>query len=192
MNTSNLQNHLKFEFPEFEGNVRLRELILYISQKCANDPTFGATKLNKLLFYSDFFSYFRYGEPIAGLEYQKLPNGPAPKQLVPVRESMVSSGDVAMQKVSFFNKQQHRCVPLRDPDLSRFKGRDIALIDELIEGLWGKTASEVSELSHKRAWRIAKDRESIPYQAIFLSDDDELTDAEIAHVAELNREHKWE
>jgi hypothetical protein len=184
--------HLKFEFPELEGNERLRELILYISQKCSADPTFCATKLNKLLFYSDFLSYFRFGEPIAGLEYQRLPHGPAPKQLVPVREAMIKDGDLILQKVPFYDKQQHRCVPMRDPDLGKFKGRDIALIDALIQSLWAKTATEVSEISHQRAWRIAKDRESIPYEAIFLSDDDDLTDAELAHLKALNQEHGWE
>ena len=39
-----------------QGDERkLRELILYISQRCANDPTFGAIKLNKTLCFSDFF-----------------------------------------------------------------------------------------------------------------------------------------
>jgi len=189
---NDLQSNLKFEFPEFEGNERLRELILYISQKCADDPTFGATKLNKILFYSDFYSYFRFGQPVAGLEYQRLPNGPAPKQLVPVRQEMIADGDVAIQKITFKNKQQHRCIPLRDPDLSKFSGRDIALIDEQIEDLWGKRASEVSDESHQRAWRIAKDRESIPYQAIYLSDSDDLTEDDVLRVAALNREHKWE
>ena len=187
-----LTEKLTFEFPERDGCKHLRELILYISHKCATDPTFGATKLNKILFYSDFFSFFRFGEPIAGLEYQKLPNGPAPKQLVPVREAMKRDGDLAVQKTAFFEREQHRCVPLRDPDLGEFKGRDIALIDELIQRLWGKTAKEVSELSHRRAWRIAKDRESIHYQAIFLADDDDLSEAEADRIAELNRIHRWE
>ena len=63
---------LKFEFPELDGNKRLRELVLYVSHKCSNDPTFGATKLNKILFYSDFWSFFRFGEPIAGLRYRNF------------------------------------------------------------------------------------------------------------------------
>ncbi len=160
-----MEEHLTFEFQNLDGNARLRELILYVSQRCADDPTFVATKLNKILFYSDFFSYFRFGEPISGIEYQRLPNGPAPKQLLPVRNQMLRAGDLAMEKISFFNQQQHRCVPLRDPNLDQFKGRDIALIDDVIQKLWGKTATEVSKLSHQRAWRIAKDRDSIPYQA---------------------------
>jgi hypothetical protein len=187
-----MEEKLTFEFPGIDGDSRLRELILYISQKCSDDPTFGATKLNKLLFYSDFFSYYRHGQPISGIEYQKLPNGPAPKKLVPVREEMVNCRDLTMQTVNFFSKQQHRCVPHRDADLSQFTGRDIALVDELINDLWGKTATEVSKLSHQRAWRIAKDRESIPYQAIFLSDDDDFDQSTLDRVAELNQKHSWE
>src|SRR5438034_10969942 len=101
-----MEEDLTFKFEEIDGQARLRELILYVSQRCANDPTFGATKLNKILFYADFFSYFRFGEPIAGIEYQRLPNGPAPKQLLPVRRQMLAEGDLAMEKTRFFEKQQ--------------------------------------------------------------------------------------
>lgn len=188
---NNATEKLKFEFPELDGAALLPELILYISQKCSDDPTFGATKLNKILFYSDFFSYFRFGRPIVGLEYHRLPKGPAPKRLPFVRDQMLSNRDIAIQKVPFFDKEQHRCVPLREPDLTKFTGRDIALIDEVIKSLWGKTAKEVSDESHQRAWRIAKDREPIPYQAIFISDDD-LTEADIARVRDLNQQHQWE
>jgi hypothetical protein len=192
MNTIESQNRLRFEFSDLDGESLLRELILYISQQCAEDPTFGAVKLNKILFYSDFLSYYQFGEPIAGVEYQRLPNGPAPKRMLPIRSKMEQDGDIAIEKLAVFDKQQHRCVPRRDPDLNRFKARDIAVVDRLIRTLWGKTATEVSEMSHRRAWRIAKDKQSIPYQAILLSDDDEFSDAEIDRVSELNREHQWE
>ena len=33
---------------------RLGELILYIAERCADDHTLGATKLNKILWFSDF------------------------------------------------------------------------------------------------------------------------------------------
>ena len=183
--------NLKFEFPELDGNARLREMILYVSQKCCDDPTFSATKLNKILFYADFFSYFRYGAPVTGVEYMKLPNGPAPRQLVPVRDQMVEDKDIAIQKKAYFKYVQHRICPLREPDTNAFSARDILLVDEAIEMLHGKSAKDVSEESHGRAWRIAKDQESIPYQAIFLSDDD-LTEADIACVTKLNRVHQWE
>ena len=33
-----------------ENEERFRELVLCVSQKCANDPKFGSVKLNKILF----------------------------------------------------------------------------------------------------------------------------------------------
>ena len=35
----------------------------------------------------------------------------------------------------------------------------------------GKIRNEVSHLSHGKAWEVANDGQSIPYEAVFLSDD---------------------
>lgn len=80
-----------------ENEARFRELILYISQKCADDSTFGSVKLNKILFFSDFLTYAEFGEPITGFVYQKLANGPAPNRLLPIRNDMIEKGDLGLQ-----------------------------------------------------------------------------------------------
>src|SRR6266849_3234100 len=79
---------------------KLAELILYISQKCATDPKFGAIKLNKILYLSDFLSFGNWGEPITGVEYQHLRKGPAPRRLIPVREALQKDGKLLVQSVS--------------------------------------------------------------------------------------------
>jgi hypothetical protein len=84
-----------------KGNERkLEELILYISQKCANDKTFGSIKLNKILCYSDFTFYVYNGHGITDMDYQKLANGPAPRRLVPVRDKMIRKGHLVHRTVS--------------------------------------------------------------------------------------------
>src|SRR6266498_2034018 len=85
-NKTSSSSKLTFDFPEMDCEERLREMILYICAKCADDPAFGATKLNKILWFSDFLAYFQRGVPITGVAYQRLSRGPAPKRLVPVRE----------------------------------------------------------------------------------------------------------
>ena len=50
---------------------KFKELVLYIASRCERDPTFGAVKLNKELFFSDFWAYAEFGEPITGAEYIK-------------------------------------------------------------------------------------------------------------------------
>src|SRR5438067_8225208 len=93
---------------------KLAELILYISQKCANDPTFGATKLNKILCYSDFVFYAYHHRGITNVEYQKLPNGPAPRRLIPVRDKLIKNGDLALQAVVLKSGEtQKRTVNVR-------------------------------------------------------------------------------
>ena len=52
---------------------KFKELVIYIAGRCESDPYFGAVKLNKLLFFSDFFAYAKLGNPITGAEYMKLP-----------------------------------------------------------------------------------------------------------------------
>src|SRR5258708_16579429 len=130
-----------------ENESRYRELVLYVCQKCATDPKFGATKLNKILYFADFLAYAQLGEPITGFEYQKLPNGPAPRRLVPIREEMVKDRELALQYVKLVNGHvQERPVGLRAARLSVFTPEQISLVDGVIEELRDETSEEDSKL----------------------------------------------
>lgn len=183
--------NLTYEFKDLQTDDRLKELVLYISEKCAGDPTFGSTKLNKVLFFSDFLAYAQTGKPITGAEYQKLPHGPAPKRLIPISKKLIANRALAIKEVSLGNKTQRRPIALIKADLSDFTGEEIAKVDEVIEYLKGHTAAFVSEVSHQRAWRITGDNEPIPYEAALLSDDG-VTDYEINRAKELSEKYGWE
>lgn len=170
---------LTFGSDDSATRTRLRELILYIADRSQDDPKFGATKLNKILYFSDFVSFREHGKPITGAMYMRLENGPAPTHLVPVRNEMVASGEIAMEPRRYYTYQQIVLKPLRKPNLSLFTAEDIALVDAIIQELRELDAKELSDLSHNRAWQIANEREPIPYEAIFLSDDP-LTEADVA------------
>lgn len=149
---------------------RLREMILYISALCGEDQHFGVTKLNKILFYADFISFLRYGEPITGVEYMKLPQGPAPLYIMRVREEMENNKELVVRKQNVHTYVQHRLIPLREPRFDMFKARDVALINEIVEMLCDMNARDVSDLSHGRAWQIASEKGLIPYEAVLISD----------------------
>jgi hypothetical protein len=169
-----------------ENEEKFRELILYISQKCATDPRFGAVKLNKILFFSDFLSYAKTGDPITFFEYQRLPNGPAPRRLIPVRSKMLEERILGIQEVRLRSgKTQKRTVNLRLPNLKIFTGEEIELVDSVIEALADADAETASELSHQMVgWQIVADGETIPYGTIFLSNEP-LTYAEVLRGREL-------
>ncbi len=168
---------------------KLGELILYISQKSLADPKFGSVKLNKILYLSDFLAFGNWGAPITGVPYQHLRMGPAPKRLVPVRDELRSRGDLAIKEVPLMSGNvQIRTVNLREPKLDAFTGKEIALIDKVIETLAGLDAEEASEYSHRFVgWKMTKENDPIPYGTIFISDEP-LSDAEIIRGQELARE----
>jgi hypothetical protein len=171
-----------------ENETRYRELVLYICQKSATDPKFGATKINKILYFSDFLAYATLGEPITGFEYQRLPNGPAPRRMLPMRDEMEKRRDLGFQIVPLRGgRTQHKAVNLRQPDLSVFTAAQISLVDRIIEELWNLDAEAVSDLSHRMmGWRLADLGETIPYETVFISSEP-LTETDVQRGRELRR-----
>jgi hypothetical protein len=152
------------------NDTKMKELILHVAEASQADEKFGAQKLNKILFYADFLSYLQRGKSITGQEYFALSEGPAPKRLLPIREAMCESGDIAIKRANYFGLPQERLVALRRPNYSELEAEDIALVDAIIEKLRGKNGKEVSEESHKFAgWRIAfakGEKTLIPYSLV--------------------------
>ncbi len=151
-------------------HTKLKELMLYIAERCQFRHNFGATMLNKILFFSDFISYARYGEPITGEDYFKLDWGPAPKYLLEAREELEREGAIITQVKKTWRGDQTRIVPKdREADLSVFDARQISLVDSIVDELKDESAKSVSGLSHKfYGWQITPDRETIPYETVFL------------------------
>ncbi|HLG36700.1 MAG TPA: type II toxin-antitoxin system antitoxin SocA domain-containing protein, partial [Nitrososphaera sp.] len=74
------------------NDEKLENLILYISLKSKRSKTFGAIKLNKILFFSDQKAYVEMGRSITGQEYQALKQGPCPRRMKPVQDQLVQGG----------------------------------------------------------------------------------------------------
>ena len=175
-----------------QDTQKFKELVLFISERCATDPNFGATKLNKILFLADFWSYAHSGEPITGVEYIRLPNGPAPRPLVPIRKEMIANGELAIQETSLAKEMSRkRPVNLRSADLSLFTAAEIALVDQIIAMCGPATATRMSDYTHSwHGWIAAADQETIPYETVFISDDP-ITPFELERGKELAKQHGW-
>jgi hypothetical protein len=166
---------------------RLKELIVYIASKCQDDPAFGTIKLNKILFQADFRAYRLRGRPITGTPYFRLKHGPVPKAVVPIMRELHQDDAVRTQTRLVGGREQKRPIALRPADLSYFSGEDIAIVDDIILELWGRSATAVSEESHGIQWRTRFDRDPIPYETAYLSDDP-VTPEEIQRAEELIRD----
>lgn len=151
------------------NETKFSELVLYIAEKMKEDKSYGATVLNKVLFYADFFHYAEHGAPISGAQYNRLPHGPAPRRLLPVRERLVNEGRAVIRTKQVGARNQHRLESLEEANLSLFTGAEIETVNEVIDMVRNHTAVSISDVSHEMSgWKLAKDNEEIPYSSIFL------------------------
>lgn len=181
--------------PEIEFKTeKFKELLLYLARECKDDTYFGATKLNKQLFFADFLAYARFGHPITGAAYMALPYGPGPKRLVPIREEMIEDDDLYLER----RGSQERIVALRKPNMKLFSKEEIETVDEVIESLREHDAEKVSQLSHKFLGWLAARAESeargynviIPYSTVFVSNAP-VSKRVMAHGHELAKKYEW-
>ncbi len=152
------------------SDEKLKELILLIAEWSQADEKFGAIKLNKLLFHCDFSAFLTFNKPITGQEYFALPQGPAPKRLLPITEKMQTHQELAYQQVLDHGFLQKRPIALRSAKVSVFTPREMKLISQTVQKYWRMTASEISDQSHLfLGWKTAKEKETIPYSTALVS-----------------------
>jgi hypothetical protein len=150
---------------------KLKNLILFITKEGADDPTLGAVKLNKLLYFADVRAYLELKRPITGVTYQHLPEGPAPRAMVPSQREMIEAGQIEIVPARYFTQSQNRIIAKAEP-AEIFSPEELRIVREIIRELWGKSAREVSQLSHDEwAYKLTTNGEDIPFQLAWLSSD---------------------
>lgn len=143
---------------------KLRQLILHISTLSERDESFGAIKLNKLLFHADFTAYALWGKPITGVPYFALENGPAPRPMKKLLGLMAKSGDIAIRENDYFGYPQNRVIPLKSADTTSFTVDEMNLLFHFIQQYWGVSGTSMSNESHDfLGWAAAELEEDIPY-----------------------------
>ena len=172
-NTSALSTGGSYQPKSFKFRPdKFRELVVYVAKGSAADPTFGAIKLNKVLYYSDFASYRQLGQPITGATYRKFFEGPAPVELPDVRRELIDSRDATSEERPYFAGSLVRLVIRvgREPNRELFKPGELEIVDQVVDFFEGKTEREVADFSHKEpGWAAARDREDIPYETAWMS-----------------------
>jgi hypothetical protein len=169
------------------NDAKLRELILYVADASLEDPDFGMTKLNKVLFNADFTAYGRTGQSITEQDYTKQRNGPTVRRMLPAINDLAQAGDAVIKQVDRYGYKQKRVIALREPDLSLFNAEEISLIDESINVMRDMNAVKVSDLSHEfPGWKLVDEGQRIPYESVFLSDEPP-TDREMKRGWELSQ-----
>ncbi len=151
---------------EFSGYSELNvlKLIEVIVFMCS----FGGslkTKLNKLLFYADFYGFKRQTKSITGLRYIHLQYGPVPDNFDFVYAQLLKDGVLNKEEVSFSNGfVGENFKAARETDWSLFN-EDEREVMQLINRIFKDfSSSEIVDYSHKeKAYTDTSMRDVISY-----------------------------
>lgn len=153
------------------GQDRLRQMILYVSAKCADAERFGLIKLNKIIWKADFDSFAARGTAVTGRAYKRQKFGPVATDMMPLYSEMLRDGLISIERVDFGDGViEKRTTPQAQAKLDRFSLSDLAFVEESIQYYWQKTGEEPSDDSHGVAWSTRSNGEDMPYELAYLSD----------------------
>jgi len=149
---------------------KLSHVVHYICYQCRDDPSkLGATKLNKVLWFAEMFSYKHSGVPITGEAYMKMQFGPVSMHLPQVLSNLESSGLLTIDK-SEEDFETTLYYARKGPKEDVLSVREMNIINSQIEHICDEhTATSASEKSHDEMWRIAQMHEILPYAAAVVS-----------------------
>lgn len=141
---------------------KFKQLVHYVIWKAGKRAWFGATKLNKVLWFSDTEAFAHTGKPITGATYTRQQFGPVPKPIMPIRSELQREG--AIQVAS--EGKLERVTALTKPEMGSFTLAEMAIVDWWIEHIATyETAQSISAKSHDYPWQIASLGEPLPMTA---------------------------
>lgn len=150
---------------------KFKEVLLYILNKVGSRPNIGQTVIYKLLYFIDFDFYEKFEEQLTGARYIKNRYGPTPVEFKKITEEMEQKGEIEKVKSRYFQYDQKKYLPRREPDLSKLSAQEIKHIDEVLARFSDKNAQELTEYSHSDVpWRVHKSGEIITYESVFYRD----------------------
>jgi transcriptional regulator with XRE-family HTH domain len=147
---------------------KFREVLLYILNKVGAKSNIGETVIYKLLYFIDFDFYEKYEEQLIGATYKKNTFGPTPIEFVAIVNDMIANKEIEKVKSEYFQREQKKYLPLRNACIDSFSAKELKLIDEVLNRLSDKNATQISEYSHGDIpWKVTEDMEVIDYETVF-------------------------
>lgn len=138
-----------FKKPSLE---RLLEAVVFFAQRLSP----WKTKLNKLLFYSDFLHFKEYGVSLTGSRYCAIQLGPVPENFQSVFEYAARRGIVKVEEISFTNGGTGEKFSIGEdrefnPDL--FEERELQTMERVCKQFEALNTQEIIDISHREpAW----------------------------------------
>lgn len=127
---------------------KARQMVLYFAIKCRP----FVTKMNKLLFYADFFHYKKTGVSISGMTYQAITNGPVPQRYA----GLIDNATDLVERVDEYYPNDiagERLISDHEFDSSLFSVEELKTLEEIAFRFKKTPTKEIVSLSHQEdAW----------------------------------------
>ncbi len=145
-NTSIIPNrYTGYSIPSFE---KFANMVLYF---ISNAPF--KTRLNKLLFYSDFANYKYTGYSISGCRYAAIDMGSVPDQYSLIFGLLEAENIITTEVVTISGRENEKFVPLNEFDKSLFSNLEIKSLEMVMKKFNSLTTPEIMKIAHEeRAW----------------------------------------
>lgn len=153
-------------FSEFSGfNAfdlkKFSNVVLYFVNEI---PKVTKTKLNKLLFYTDFKYFAKSTISITGVTYARLKFGPVPNDYELLYGAMTNSKLLSIGEEISNGYEVHYYVAEKPFDESLFNEGELQVMADSVRRLAKYSAGQISELSHReKAWIENDNSELISY-----------------------------
>jgi uncharacterized phage-associated protein len=141
---------------------KLKAAVWLIASHCPPEEM-GNVKMHKTLYFADMMAYLNTGEPITGVEYQKQKFGPTARYLTSAIQDLEKEGKLLIKEENYFGFMKKKYVVIAPYQTNQLGADDERLLREVADYVRGKSAREISEISHNAAWEAAEMGESIPY-----------------------------
>ena len=124
------------------------------------------TKLNKLLFFSDFKHFKNNKVSITGSRYVKIKFGPVPDKWRYYLASLIEEGALDAEEI-FYDEDitGEKLTSARKPDLSIFSEVELITLASVKNHFKGWTATRIRDFSHnEKGYKDTPDGQPIPYR----------------------------
>jgi hypothetical protein len=162
------------------SNAKNKNLILYICERASQQKDFGATKLNKALWFSDMIHYLKTGSFISSFKYVRQDQGPTPdpSAFLSLRRSMIHANEFKYEPIDYFGRTLHKCQNVAEPDKTYFNELELEVIDKTIDDISSLSGSQLSEMTHNLGWdKTSNGEEMTPKH--FITTHEKLTSTEV-------------
>lgn len=144
--------------PNFE---KFTEMVVYFSERLAPFKT----KMNKLLFYSDFLMFKESCFSISGVRYRAIDMGPVPNNFQSLFEYLSNNNEVDITTKQFSNGntgEQFKARADRTFNAELFSEKELEILERVATEFKGTSTNDIVAMSHlEEAWKKNKDSKSV-------------------------------